>query len=200
VIEVLPNNSGDHGQDWLNKWNLLEGPFDTVIFHYDAWVLGGFRPPEGMRLLWYSPVDHSPVPPPLVNTLKGGGTVVAMSRFAEEELKKAGIVSIYVPHAFDPSIYHPGDRIEARKRLELPEDCFLIACIARNTGPRKNLGNMLRAFRDFLWGLLRGSSTRTHSSMRGSGLARARRQTLTGLPTGPSCVCPGDKRYSLLRV
>jgi len=150
VIEVLPNNSGDHGQDWLNKWNLLEGPFDTVIFHYDAWVLGGFRPPEGMRLLWYSPVDHSPVPPPLVNTLKGGGTVVAMSRFAEEELKKAGIVSIYVPHAFDPSIYHPGDRIEARKRLELPEDCFLIACIARNTGPRKNLGNMLRAFRDFL--------------------------------------------------
>jgi len=151
VIEVLPNNSGDHGQDWLPKWNLLEGPFDAVIFHYDAWVLGpGYRPPDNIRLFYYSPVDHSPVPPPLVNTLKGGGTVIAMSHFAQEEFKKAGIPSIYLPHAVDIQIYTPGDRIEARRRLDLPEDCFLICCVARNTGPRKNLGNILRAYRDFL--------------------------------------------------
>lgn len=150
IVEVLPNNVGDYGQDWLPKWNMLEGPFDSVIFHYDAWVLGGYSPPENIRLLWLSPVDHSPVPPPLINTLKGGGEVIAISRFAQDELKKADIDSIYIPHAVDTKIFYPGDRREARKRLELPEDCFLISCVARNTGPRKNLGNMLRAYRDFL--------------------------------------------------
>jgi len=150
IVEILPNNSGDYGQDWLNKWNLLEGPFDAVIFHYDAWVLGGFSPPDKINLLWYSPVDHSPVPPPLVNILNRGGRVIAMSRFAEEEFKKVGIPSIYLPHAVDTKIFYPGDRNGARKRLELPEDCFLISCIATNKGPRKNYGNMLRAYRDFL--------------------------------------------------
>jgi len=149
-LKVLPNNSGDYGQDWLPKWNMLKGPFNAVIFHYDAWVLGHYQPPEGIKLYWYSPVDHSPVPPPLVNTFKGGGTVIAMSRFAEEELKKVGIPSIYIPHACDTKVFSPGDRKEARRRLELPEDCFLISSVVTNKGPRKNLGNMLRAFRDFL--------------------------------------------------
>jgi len=151
LIEILPNNSNDYGQDWINKWNMLLGPWDVVIFHYDAWVLGpSYRPPEGTKFCWYTPVDHQPVPPPLVNTLKGGGTVLAMSRFAQHEFEKVGIPSIYLPHAVDTKLFYPGDRIEARRRLGFPEDCFLISVCATNTGPRKNLGNFLRAYKDFL--------------------------------------------------
>jgi GT2 family glycosyltransferase len=39
---------------------------------------------------------------------------------------------------------------EARKRMSLPEDAFIIASIATNKGSRKNLGNILMAFRKFL--------------------------------------------------
>jgi len=153
IIEVLPNNSDDHGQDWLNKWNMLLGPWDAVIFHYDSWPLGpNYRPPDGVKLHFYSPVDHQPVPPPVASIIKNAstGTVVAMSRFAQGEFEKVGIPSVYIPHAVDTKLFYPGDRIEARKRLELPEDCFLVTCVAANTGPRKALGNLLRAYKDFL--------------------------------------------------
>lgn len=151
IIDVLPNNSRDYGQSWLPKWNMLLGPFDLVILHYDAWVMGGYKPPGDIRLAYYSPVDHSPCPPPLANVLKAENVmVIVMSRFGQKELKKAGISSIYIPHTVDTKMFSPGDRIEARKRLELPEDSCLFAAICTNKGPRKNWGNLLRAFRDFL--------------------------------------------------
>lgn len=149
-IKVFPNNAGDYGQTFFPIWFNAYKP-DIVIYHYDAWILGGYRPPGGAKIAWYSPVDHDPVPPPLVNMLKtAGGAVISMTKFAQAKFKEAGIESIYIPHAIDTKIYYPSDRKEARKRIELPEDCFLFLSVATNKGPRKNLGNVLRAYKNFL--------------------------------------------------
>jgi len=150
-IECLPNDSEDYGQNWLPRWNAIYEP-DIVIFHYDVFVLGGYQAPrEIKKIAWYMPVDHSPCPPPTINTLRSaGGVVLAMTRFAQKELKAAGIESLYLPHALDTNIYFRFSQAEARDRLELPRDAFILASVATNTGPRKNLPNVLDAFRIFL--------------------------------------------------
>lgn len=149
-IRVYPNNAEDYGQTWLPRWNHFLKP-DITIWHYDAWVMGagGFRGLPNLAI--YSPVDHSPLPPPTKQALEGQEKVIAFSHSAEREYKAAGIKPfMYIPHAFDHLTYCPGDRVEARRRLRLPEDCFLLVSVGTNKGPRKNLGNVLRAFRKFL--------------------------------------------------
>lgn len=148
-IKVYPNGADDYGQTWLPRWHRFIGS-DIIIWHYDAWILGTSFKDTDLPIAWLVPCDHSPVPPPLKESLEGQKCVIAYSRFAEKEFQHAGIKSIYIPHAFDHKIYSPGDRQEARKRMNFPQDAFIIASVGTNKGPRKNLGNLLRAYKKFL--------------------------------------------------
>ena len=148
-IKVYPNGADDYGQTWLPRWHRFTGSA-IIIFHYDAWVLGSSFKGTDLPIAFWSPLDHSPIPPPLKETLEGQKNVIAISRFAERELRNAGIKSTCIPHAFDQKTHSPGDRKEARRRLTFPEDAFIIASVSTNKGPRKNLGNLLRAYRGFL--------------------------------------------------
>lgn len=149
VIKVYPNGADDYGQTWLDRWVKFLG-IEVIIFHYDSWALGSSFKDSDLPIVWYSPVDHSPLPAPTKESLEGSGKVIAMTKFAKKELKFAGIESTYIPHAIDHRVYSPGDRKEARRRLNFPEDCFLLTSVGTNKGPRKNLGNMLMAYKRFL--------------------------------------------------
>jgi len=149
-FRVFPNDRDDFGQTWLPFWYSYYTP-DIILQHFDAWVLGG----EAVRLsrlpiIWMPPVDHQPLPPPLKSSLEGARHTVAITRFAQESFREAGLPSTYIPHGVDLSVYHPGDKREARRRMEFPEECFLLGVVGSNKGPRKNLGNVLKAFSDFL--------------------------------------------------
>ncbi len=149
VIKVYPNGADDYGQTWLPRWFRFLG-MDLIIFHYDSWALGSSFSDTDLPIFWYCPVDHSPVPPPVKESLEGATKIIAYSKFAVKEFKNAGLKCTYIPHAFDPRIYQPKDRIEARRRMKFPEDAFILTSVATNKGPRKNLGNLLRAYKAFL--------------------------------------------------
>jgi len=151
-IKVFPNNYSDQGQVYLPIWCDFYKP-DLVIQHFDFWTVGDYLSKMKYNLppvYTYTPIDHDPCPPPVVKSVQGATKVIAMTKFAQEKFADVNIESVYIPHAVNVDIYKPGSKKEARKTIELPEDCFIFLSVATNIGPRKNLGNVLRAFRDFL--------------------------------------------------
>ena len=149
-MRVFPNNAQDYGETWLPIWNAYYGP-DLILQHFDCWVIpDASRRFTRLPVVWMPPVDHQPLPPPLKESLTDAKQIVAITRFAEQSFRDAAMDSTYIPHGFDSSIYFPGDRAEARRRMEFRNDCFLLGVVGTNKGPRKNLGNVLKAFRDFL--------------------------------------------------
>ena len=59
---------------------------------------------------------------------------IAMSKFGVEETHKAGLDCMYVPHGVDTNVFKPGDKAEARQRLGLPQDKFIVGTVAMNKG------------------------------------------------------------------
>lgn len=151
-ITVFPNNAPDHGETYLPIWANHYKP-DVIIQHFDLYSLGDYLSQVKDKLppiYVYPPVDHDPYPPSLVRALQGASKVIAMTKFAQNRFREAGIESVYIPHAVDTEIYYPSSKEAARKEMDFPYNHFLLLSVATNKGPRKNLGNVLRAFRDFL--------------------------------------------------
>lgn len=88
-----------------------------------------------MNVASWVPVDHEHVPPMVAGWFETTGAVpIAMSRFGEQALREAGMDPLYVPHGIDLNIFRPGDKAEARARVGLPEDAFVVAMVAANVG------------------------------------------------------------------
>lgn len=149
-MRVFPNNTQDYGETWLPVWKTFYKP-DIILQHFDAWVI----PQASERfadfpIIWMNPVDSTPLPPPIKQSLNQALHIVAVTRFAQECFREAGLETTYIPHGVDTQLYCPGDREEARRRMGLPEGGFILGVVGTNKGPRKNMGNILKAFRDFL--------------------------------------------------
>lgn len=125
---------------------------DMVLSHHDVWTL---RPdwPRSFNAPWvtYSPVDSVPVPQRLVRVLREARYVIAMSRFGQKEMKRAGIVSTYIPHGINTTAYCPGDKAAARRELGLNPDKFLCLIAAANYyyPSRKAFPEQMAAFAAF---------------------------------------------------
>lgn len=151
-ITVFPNNASGHGEIYLPVWCNYYKP-DLILQHFDLYSLDNYLSQVKDKLppiYVYPPIDSDPCPPPLVKALNGAAKVIAMTRFGQSKLKEAGIKSTYIPHAVDTNVYCPGNRSETRKEMNFPDNHFLFLSVGTNKGPRKNLGNVLRAFRYFL--------------------------------------------------
>lgn len=125
---------------------------DAVISFHDVWTLKPAWPRE-FKVPWitYSPIDSMPVPRQLVTVLREARYCVAMSRFGQQEMRKVGIDSTYIPHAIDTNIYRPGDKAEARRILNISPDKFLCLIVAANYyyPNRKALSEQMAAFAEF---------------------------------------------------
>ena len=122
---------------------------------FDVWPL---KSPEWDRvpLLSWTPIDHSPVTPEVLQFFRRGGRkwAVAMSRFGETELLNAGLPRdqvFYAPHSFNPEVWRPeGETM--RKTMSIPEDAHLTWINAANKGNtpvRKCWGEQLTAWAIF---------------------------------------------------
>jgi glycosyltransferase involved in cell wall biosynthesis len=122
---------------------------------FDVWPL---KNPEwdNVPLLSWTPIDHSPVTPEVLQFFRRGGRkwAVAMSRFGETELRNAGLSRdqvFYAPHSFNPEVWRP-DGETMRKTMNIPEDAHLSWINAANKGstpPRKNWSGQLLAWSIF---------------------------------------------------
>jgi FkbM family methyltransferase len=88
-----------------------------------------------MNVAAWVPVDHETLPPIVGDWFDATGAIpIAMSRFGERVLTENGFKPLYVPHGIDTSIFRPGDKAEARARVGVPADAFMVAMVAANVG------------------------------------------------------------------
>ena len=106
-----------------------------------------------LRLASWTPVDHDPVPPRVVEAIQLTGTrAIAMSRHGERALRAAGLDPLYAPHAVDTTALQPLDdaaRAAARRELGIPAGAFVIGMVANNQGnspSRKAFPQVFQAF------------------------------------------------------
>lgn len=96
------------------------------------------------------PVDHLEVPDVVTGWFNVMGAIpVAMSRFGEAALRRAGLNPLYVPHGIDTSVFRPGDRAAARDATGVPQDAFVVGMVANNIGRdgnRKAFAEQIEAF------------------------------------------------------
>lgn len=127
---------------------------DCVITLMDIWVLDmqrfGF---SGFAWLPWMPIDHEPVPPPVLQRCRHAYLPLTYSRSAQAELDRVGVENVYIPHGVETRLFRPlaADRGDCKEMLGFDRDCFLIGCVGANKGypDRKGFGWLFEAFRRF---------------------------------------------------
>lgn len=152
-VTVLPTVLDPLGNDVIPA-HAGRSKADVVITLCDAW---GFSPDTMAQVNWWpiTPIDHSPVPPAVANSLKAAKGVIALSRFGQAELKKIGIDALYMPHGLDPAVWYPAlsrqDMKLARTRLGMSDDLFVVSFVGVNDSnpSRKGIPELLAAWAMF---------------------------------------------------
>lgn len=151
--KIYPLAADPFGQD-IVVGHMRDAGADTLITLFDAWAtpkLGGMMRAAGLRWLPWTPVDLDPVSPRLLQAVAQAHTVLAYSRFGEEQLRAAGLNNVaYIPHGISAE-YTPGDQAAARAAIGLPQDAFIIGMVAANKSnpARKAFPEQFAAFAEF---------------------------------------------------
>ncbi len=148
-IQVIPTYQDNLGADMLLA-HAERLKADCVMTLVDAW---GMRPQIMAQTNWVplAPIDHTPVPPAVLDSLKAAKVPVAYSRFGVEEMRKVGLNPLYVPHAVDPAVFYPRDKAQARRALGIGEQTFFVAFVGVNDSvpSRKGIPELLTAWSIF---------------------------------------------------
>ncbi len=131
-IDIYPCANDPFGNDIIEA-HAHHFKADIVISLMDAWVLRHYGQKK-MRWCVYMPIDHDPIPPAVLEAIKGAYRVCSYSRWGERMLNDAGVINTYIPHGVDTKMFAPADKIEARKKMGIDPDCFLIGMVAANKG------------------------------------------------------------------
>lgn len=148
-VNILPV-----GKDPLGSDSVLEhfhrGGFHAVVTLVDPW---GMQPAVMKQVPWFpfAPIDTMPVSPRNVEALKACVRPIALTQWGAEQLRVAGMDPLYLPHGYDPAVWHPGDRAAARDALGIAQDVFFAAFVGVNDSlpSRKGIAELLFAWQIF---------------------------------------------------
>jgi glycosyltransferase involved in cell wall biosynthesis len=120
---------------------------EIMISLMDIWVMAG----TDIRSRWamWIPVDHDPIPPPVAAVARLAYHRIAMSKFAVEKIKEAGMDCDYSPCVVETEVFKPtAFEGEERKTMHLDQDKFIVGMVAANKGdpPRKAFWANIDAF------------------------------------------------------
>lgn len=145
-----------HYMAWAHENQDLE-PLLVTLF--DTWVFKGQQWDLVDNIASWVPIDHTPCPPDVLAwCARPNVTPIAMSKFGKAMLDRAGIESVYVPHAIDTTVFKPtqkfdagGKRMTGREFMEIPSDAYVVGTNSANKGGRqghnrKALPEMFLAF------------------------------------------------------
>lgn len=125
---------------------------DILLSLMDAWVIQTALL-QSYKDRWYPwfPIDHDPVPNVILNSVGVSKKPITMSKFGLKMMRNAGMDAYYVPHGVDTKTFKPMDKAEARKKMLLPNDVFIVGLVAANKGspPRKAFFQQIAAFAEF---------------------------------------------------
>lgn len=131
---------------------------DVIVGHWDAFALGPWLADvePSIPTLCYVPVD-GPMTLKWANYIRDFYRIIAYSQFGYGELLKFFPPSklAYIPHGVDVERFRPlgAPKGELRRELPLsppvPEDAFVLLCVAANVGDRKKLPLLMRTFKRF---------------------------------------------------
>lgn len=145
-IEMLPEYAAHHAGS-REKCHVL-----TLM---DVWVMmQGVPGFSGLKFTCWTPIDHDPAPPMVVEFLRRvNARTIAMTRFGESRLQAAGFDPMYAPHGVDTKIFKPNPEqaAETRERMKIPSDAFVVGMVAANQGipSRKSFPQVFDAFSVF---------------------------------------------------
>lgn len=146
---VFPNHS--RFADQLPDQN------EVLVTLYDTWVFQNPDLEKFRRILAWTPLDHTSMPPMVYRFLSKENVLpIAMSPFGLRQMNEQGIEGVYIPHAIDTKVFKPTQTyggINTRKFMDLPEDAFLVMMNSANKANksihRKAFPEALLAFKMF---------------------------------------------------
>ena len=120
---------------WSADWASKNPDLKHVLFTlYDVWVFNKLQYED--QIVSWVPLDHITLPPGVHEFLKRDNVMpITMSPHGQEQLAKAEIDSVYIPHAIDTKIYKPTETfngITVREFMKIPDDAFLVGMVAAN--------------------------------------------------------------------
>lgn len=148
-IPVFPGAYHPYGQDIISAHSAGS---DIMISLMDAWVCEPEHYAPFVRWCAWFPIDSDPLPPPVRVKVQQAYHRIVMSKFGARMMDNAGITDYsYIPHGIDTKVFIPVDRVEARKKVELPADAFVVGMVAANKGnpSRKAFTQQIEAFAEF---------------------------------------------------
>lgn len=147
---------GAFGEDRIREIVERERP-DVVFTINDCWIINeqykriaDLHKPFGFKFVGYMPMDSYNWVGCLADTANEWDAVVSYTEFGAYEFIKGGIQKpiTVIPHGVTPGQFKPGDKIEARKKLGIKEDAFIVFNGNRNQF-RKRIDITIDAFADF---------------------------------------------------
>jgi len=155
------NFMGKHIHDGVFVYRSGNDPWgeDVAMHHYVDWradMLITLKEPwafnniqnYAMNFVPYAIIDHSPVSADITSRLHTAFKVLVPSRFAQRELKTAGIDNtVYMPHGVRTDLYKPleGRKEDCKKQWFLDPDDFTVLMVTMNRIRKMNP----RAFRGY---------------------------------------------------
>lgn len=148
-VKILPAGKDPFGGDSLLE-HFRRGGYHAVVTLVDPW---GMNPAVMKQVPWFpfAPIDTQPVSPRNVEALKACVRPIALTQWGIEQLQQVGLNPFYLPHGYDPAIWHPSDRSQAREALGIPPEVFFAAFVGVNDSlpSRKGIAELLFAWHIF---------------------------------------------------
>lgn len=151
TVQVLPYINGNDYASGLLRQNYEYTRADLIITCSDVWVFGN-KLTAGLNFAPWLPIDHDPVPKPIIEALQSAMYPMVYSKWGTQLLQDSGVDAHYVPCSAPANVFTPGDKTEARKLFEVKRKYdFLVTMVAANKDPsdRKGFNEALQGFAKF---------------------------------------------------